>query len=142
MKTVLTGILLLWTLAVVQPGLCADGGKYKAQMEGIDRVHDACIDKADGVTSEMRDCQGQAHQAMDGLLNETYKALRNGIKDDKTYAEALKKEQIAWIKLRDEAVRSSLENAGGGSMSPLVANGVALEMMRNRIALFIYLLPE
>lgn len=140
-RLLIAAVLSSGLLLHASVGLCVDADQYRTALEEANRTLDTCLNGAD-TTVAMRTCQGAASQALDTLLNQTYKTLRDSIKEDKAFAEALKKEQLAWIKLRDEATRNAMDSACGGTIGPLSANSIALGMMRNRIALFISLMPE
>lgn len=138
-KKLFAAALLAAAFCGAADGFCGDTKQYRAKLDEIAKKSDICADKAVS-TMDMLECQRAEVKAMDGLLNETYKALRNDIKRNSNYAETLKKAQQDWIKLRDEAILHTVKSSGG-TIAPVLGNEVHIKMLANRIELFILLIP-
>ena len=114
--------------------------KYKEKLGAIQKRESVCMDKANGVTSDMLDCLSKSHSDFDALLNESYRSLRTAVKEDTIYFEALKTEQLAWIKLNKAIIDNVFKTGGGGSLDNINAGSISNQLLINRIELFIYLL--
>lgn|GEM_PF-6691408 len=116
----------------------ASSQKYKETLEALQKSDSICMDQA-GTSADMSDCQTKFHNGLDTLLNESYRSLRNAVKEDKAYHEALRTEQLAWIKLNKAILDNVLQTGGGGSIDKITAASVSNQLLVNRIELFIYL---
>ena len=118
----------------------ANSKAYQEKLNAIEKSESACIDKAEGVTSEILECAGKAFKEYDALLNDSYKHLRTAVKNDTAYYEALRTEQLAWIKLNKAAIDNIYKSGGGGTIDQIKAAGASAKIITNRIELFIYLI--
>jgi uncharacterized protein YecT (DUF1311 family) len=91
----------------------------------------ACLDRASGVTSEMRDCSAAEYERQDQALNATYRDLMARLPAElKT---ELRDAQRAWIGFRDaECDYRSL--AQGGTLGLLVRDSCWLDLTTARVA--------
>ena len=113
--------------------------QYKEKLDTIKNSESVCMDKAD-TTVDMHDCLSKSHSELDALLNESYRTLRSAVKEDKVYFDALKTEQLAWIKLNKAIIDNVFKTGGGGSLDSINAGGISNHIFINRIELFISLL--
>ena len=118
----------------------ASSKAYQEKLNATENRESACIDKAEGVTSEILECAHKAYQEYDALLNDSYKHLRTSVKNDTAYYEALRTEQLAWIKLNKAVIDNIYKNGGGGTIDQIKAAGASAKIITNRIELFIYLI--
>ena len=127
-------------LSLAPHAAIANSVTYKEKLDDIAKSVVACIDKAAGTTADLLECSANAYREYDALLNESYRALRNAVKGDAAYSEALRAEQAAWKKLNKAAIKHIYKTGGGGSNDRINAAGVSTQLIINRIELFIYLL--
>ena len=118
----------------------ANSKAYEEKLKAIETSKNACMDKAEGVTSEMLECFGKSYKEYDTLLNESYKHLRTAVEKDTPYYEALRTEQLAWIKLNKAVIDNVYKNGGGGTIDQVIATSAAAKIITNRIELLIYCL--
>ncbi len=73
----------------------------------------------------------------DGLLNDLWSYLKETLPEDEMTT--LTEEQRAWIKQKEEAVSKETAGFEGGSMIPMIENGTAARLTRERVS---YLLEK
>ncbi len=104
-------------VSVVAIGMCLlmIGNAAKAQgvtpayLDRLAVTHQACLDSG----ARMLDCAIEYYATMDSLLNVVYRKLRAGLTTEQK--EALRKEQLAWIRRRDAlGAQAQRENARHG----------------------------
>jgi uncharacterized protein YecT (DUF1311 family) len=88
-----------------------------------------CIDKSNGVTSEMLDCISAELMRQDARLNENYKRLMSKLSAKRK--EGLREAQRAWVKFRD-ANCGFYYDPDGGSAARLASNNCILSATANR----------
>ena len=131
-------VFVLAAIVLFAPQNSWAGSKnYKERLEAIQENHSVCMNKAD-TTAAMHACLNESHGKLDTLLNESYRALRKAVEEDKAYHAALRTEQLAWIKLRDAVLKNISER--GGTIASVNAGDAANQLISNRIELFVYLL--
>ncbi|EAT2981428.1 DUF1311 domain-containing protein [Salmonella enterica] len=93
----------------------------------------ACIDKSDGITSNIRDCDAQEMERLDHLLNKAYKHIINELKQNEQLEQVnrLKEAQRAWLKYRD-ANCGFIYSETGGTIDLLNGDGCIIEMTKDR----------
>ncbi|MDD2865416.1 MAG: lysozyme inhibitor LprI family protein [Methylococcales bacterium] len=100
-----------------------------AQDKDLRKQYTDCLDKSNGVTSEMLDCIGIETKYQDERLNKAYKALIPLL------SEARKKElqeaQRLWIKYRDANSRFYAD-PDGGTIATITSNDTFLTMTAER----------
>jgi uncharacterized protein YecT (DUF1311 family) len=115
-------MLIAFGLLLNPPALAAaDSEMSQAYLE--------CIDKSNGVTSEMLDCISAEFTRQDARLNENYKRLMSKLSAKRK--EGLLEAQRAWIKFRDTNC-SFYYDPEGGSAAHLVSNGCILNATADR----------
>lgn len=118
MKHLKKTILLLALLAT--PALAADG--YSA-------AYSRCMNKAGGVTVEMRECIGSETHVHDQRLNKNYKAAMAVL--EAPQQTLLRDAQRLWVKYRD-ANCGMYGQLTGGTMDLIVADDCFLNMTKLR----------
>ena len=88
-----------------------------------------CIDRSNGVTSEMLDCISAEFTRQDARLNENYKTLMAKLSAKRK--EALLEAQRAWLKFRD-ANCNFYYDPEGGSAAHLAGNECVLNATADR----------
>jgi len=88
-----------------------------------------CIDKSNGVTSEMLDWISAELMRQDARLNENYKRLMSKLSAKRK--EGLREAQRAWVKFRD-ANCGFYYDPDGGSAARLASNNCILSATANR----------
>ena len=81
---------------------------------------------------------GELFNDWDVLLNDVYKYLKT-IKSPSEF-EAIKNDEIEWIKQKEAAIERSRNEFSGGSMAPLAANMTAIEYTKQRCGYLISLI--
>lgn len=109
--------------------LCCLSQTLQAQDKDLRKQYTDCLDKANGVTSEILNCIGAETKYQDDRLNKAYKALMPQL------SEARKKElqetQRLWIKYRD-ANSHFYADPDGGTMAIIFSNDTFLTMTAER----------
>ena len=109
--------------------LCCMSQTLHAKDTDLRKQYTDCLDKANGVTSEMLNCIGTETKYQDDRLNKAYKALMPLL------SEARKKElqeaQRLWIKYRD-ANSHFYADPDGGTMAVVFSNDTFLTMTAER----------
>jgi len=89
----------------------------------------ACMDKSEGITANMNDCNGAELKRQDARLNTQYqRALASLTAEKKT---ELRDAQRLWLKYKN-AHCGMLYSLSGGSMDSLFGLGCELDMTRER----------
>ena len=97
--------------------------------KGYSRQYQRCLDNSGGVTTEMRNCNGNELKFQDALLNKHYKQAMNVL--DITHRDELKKVQRLWMKYRD-AKCGFLFGLTGGTMDLIIGGGCHVDMTVQR----------
>lgn len=79
--------------------------------------YDACMERAGGVTADMKECAQAAYEHWDRILNASYSRAKKSL--GKTEAGNLLKAQRLWVQYRDAMGQSVYDLAGGGTASGL-----------------------
>ena len=103
------------------------------ETDRIDADYNSCLSKADGVTSNIRDCTSKAYPSMDKRLNQLFKTLMGKLPANNK--ELLKNAQKKWLAFRDAEKELSLEldPEKGGTMQMINADSFAYEMLKKRV---------
>lgn len=103
---------------------------FSAQAESLySKTYEHCIDKSEGVTSNILDCTGAEYNRLDKALNAAYKKLMKSL--DKGDQERLRQAQRAWLKYR-ESNGAYIQNQGG-TMASIEASSWELEELARRV---------
>ena len=92
-------------------GLLVNVAPVAAADKDMSKEYSTCIDKSNGVTSEMLDCISAEHERQDARLNENYKRLISKLSPKRK--EQLLEAQRAWVKFRDANCRFYYDPEGG-----------------------------
>jgi uncharacterized protein YecT (DUF1311 family) len=115
-------MLIAFGLLLNPPALAAaDSEMSQAYLE--------CIDKSNGVTSEMLDCISAEFTRQDDRLNENYKRLMSKLSGKRK--EGLLEAQRAWIKFRDTNCNFYYD-PDGGSAAHLASSDCMLNAIADR----------
>ena len=112
-------------------GLLLNAPALAAADSELSQAYLACIDKSNGVTSEMLDCISAELTRQDARLNENYKRLTSKLSAKRK--EGLLEAQRAWIKFRDTNC-SFYYDPEGGSAAHLAGNECVLNATADRAA--------
>src|SRR5215471_10425362 len=115
-------IMIAFGLLLSMPVLAAADNEMSREYAG-------CIDRSNGVTSEMLDCMSAEFFRQDARLNENYKRLMSKLSTKRR--EGLLEAQRAWIKFRD-ANCSFYYDPEGGSAAHLAGTDCNLNATANR----------
>lgn len=115
-------MLFAFGLLLNAPALAAAGSE-------LSQAYLACIDKSNGVTSEMLDCISAELTRQDARLNENYKRLMSKLSAKRK--QGLLEAQRAWIKFRDTNC-SFYYDPEGGSAAHLAGNECILNATADR----------
>ncbi len=91
-----------------------------------------CMDRAAGVTTEMRTCMSFEHARWDKRLNGAYQRLMAS--RPPAAAARLRAEERAWLVTRDEVCPHAGDNEAGGTMQALEVDACGLEHTQKRAA--------
>lgn len=97
-RCIAAGTQALFSLVLVCCFAWAPAGAQQVTTSYLDRLakeHQACLDSG----LRMMDCATDYYATMDSLLNVVYRQLRAGL--NPAHKDALKKEQLAWLRRRD-----------------------------------------
>ena len=75
------------------------GDDADLKQNGVRLSYGACLDRSNGITSSMLDCNGKEQSYQDKRLNAAYRGLMAGLPEDKR--RKLRQEERGWIKERD-----------------------------------------
>jgi uncharacterized protein YecT (DUF1311 family) len=115
-------LLIAFVLLLNTPALAAADNEMSKEYAG-------CIDRSNGVTSEMLDCISAEFTRQDARLNENYKKLMSKLSTKRR--ESLLEAQRAWIKFRD-ANCAFYYDPEGGSAAHLAGNSCTLNATADR----------
>jgi uncharacterized protein YecT (DUF1311 family) len=110
-------------------GLLLNAPALAAADSDLSQAYLACIDKSNGVTSEMLDCISAELTRQDARLNENYKRLMSKL--SATRKEGLLEAQRAWIKFADTNC-GFYYDPDGGSAAHLASNECSLNATADR----------
>lgn len=98
----------------------------------IDAELAQALDTSGGVTSQMRDAQGRAHERWDAELNRVYTSLAASLEPEERTS--LRDAQRAWLAFREAETKFwwSPSISDGGSLAPVLVSGRALDILRAR----------
>lgn len=90
------------------------------------------LDTSGGVTSQMREAQGRAHERWDAELNRVYASLAASLEPEERMS--LRDAQRAWLAFREAETKFwwSPSISDGGTLAPVLVSGRALDMLRAR----------
>lgn len=128
------GIRPLLPAALAAAALMAAPAPSHAEEE-LAPGYDACLDRAGGVTADMKECAQAAYDHWDRMLNTSYSRVRKAM--GKTEAGNLLKAQRLWIQYRDAMSQSVFDLAGGGSAAGLDALVFMAEETRKQARLLV-----
>ena len=100
-----------------------------AQESNLSKKYDACMDKSDGVTTDMMDCISAEIERQDVRLNRAYKSLMANLTPERK--KQLQEAQRAWIKFRDLNC-NFYHDPDGGSIARVNANSCLMTMTADR----------
>lgn len=87
-------------------------------------AHSKCVDKSDGVTSMMLECDAKEYKVQDAKLNKMYKVAISKLDDQgKT---KLKNVQRIWVQYKEAKCRF-YDGLSGGTMDALNSSGCTIE---------------
>ncbi|NQX44303.1 DUF1311 domain-containing protein [Paenibacillus tritici] len=99
----------------------AEESQRQAYFDKLDKIEEGLSDlKAlsdSGITADMKEAASKEHERWDKALNEIYQVLKQQLSE--TDMAALKKEQLSWIKERDETAAKAAAQYKGGTMEGL-----------------------
>lgn len=101
-----------------------------AQESNLSKKYDACMDKSDGVTTNMIDCIGAEFDRQDVRLNKAYKTLMAADQPPERKKQ-LQATQRAWIKFRDLNC-DFYHDPYGGTIARVNANSCMMRMTADR----------
>jgi len=96
-----------------------------------DRQFDSCMDRADGITSEMLGCIGEAQDRADARLSNTLSKAVRSISPARRAS--LSRSQDAWIAYR-QANCDFLADPEGGTSASLISSDCWLSLTEERVA--------
>lgn len=102
---------------------------YKDRAAEIDRYASIYLEGAQS-QAELNQESGVVYQKWDDLLNEVYQYLKQILPSSQF--EALKKDEVAWIKKKEKAMNEESEAWGTGSGRPLAVNSVGIQYTKER----------
>lgn len=94
--------------------------------------YNQCIDRAGGITSNMRDCAEAEGKRQDATLNQIYKQALARLPDDKARLK-LRISQRAWLKHRYDHCAKDSEEFEGGTLWLIVMDNCGLAAVQSRI---------
>jgi uncharacterized protein YecT (DUF1311 family) len=130
MTKVLVPIFLATTLL---SATLAHSASQKTETDAIDAAYSACLDKSEGVTSNMIDCTAAAISKMDNRMNQLYKTLMDKLPKPKK--DLLKNAQRKWLAWRsaEQDLSYALDPNEGGTLQAVSASGFVYEMLKKRV---------
>ncbi|MBO4369299.1 MAG: DUF1311 domain-containing protein [Desulfovibrio sp.] len=93
--------------------------------------YDQCIEKANGVTSSLRDCVSVETERLDKILNSSYKRIMRS-KIDAKDKEKLKNIQRSWISYKDRMIEMIIKYSGDGTLASLGIDFAYEEMIKSQ----------
>ena len=104
---------------IILLSLCCISKIAAAQDVGLTKQFSNCMDKSNGVTSNMIDCLVAESKRQDTRINKAYKELMDQLSPERK--KQLKIAQEAWITYRDKNCKFYYDPEGG-TFAPLSAN--------------------
>jgi uncharacterized protein YecT (DUF1311 family) len=80
----------------------------------LSAAYSDCMDKSEGITVNIRDCQGTEYQAQDARLNSAYRAVMAGLPPDRQAA--LRDEERSWVKTKKQTCDHAGDDDAGGTL--------------------------
>ena len=114
---------------LIVSGLLLNAGPVAAGEKDMSQEYLTCINKSNGVTSEMLGCISAEYDRQDARLNENYKRLMSKLSPKRR--EGLLEAQRAWLKFRD-ANCSFYYDPEGGSAAHLAGTDCTLNATAER----------
>lgn len=102
--------------------------ELKNRMEKLEKEMQSKLDS--GVTSEMVNANNELYEAWDKELNKVYKLLMEKLPADRK--EKLKKDQRAWVKIKEEKANEAAKEADGGTLAGVLYSGTAASLTKDR----------
>jgi hypothetical protein len=102
--------------------------ELKNRMEKLEKEMQSKLDS--GVTSEMVNANNELYEAWDKELNKVYKLLMEKLPADRK--EKLKKDQRAWVKIKEEKANEAAKEADGGTLAGVLYSGTATGLTKDR----------
>ncbi|MGL6120220.1 MAG: lysozyme inhibitor LprI family protein [Fusobacteriaceae bacterium] len=115
---------------------------YERELSKLEKQYEAKLDN-DYSTFGMLSAAEDYYNELDKVLNKSYKELRAVLGDEEKIA--LRDSQREWIKFRDKEIEFSatLYSKKDGTMYRLFTPGMKIELIKNRIDIFVgYLIYE
>ncbi len=99
----------------------------------IDLQFESEMAQSGGVTVDMRNAQGKAHEAWDNELNREYRELMATLSGDEK--DSLREAQRAWLSFRDAEQKVWwLESiSGDGTLQPVIVSDFGSDLLRARV---------
>jgi uncharacterized protein YecT (DUF1311 family) len=104
---------------------------FPVDASAADRQFGLCMDRADGITSEMLDCIGEAQHRADARLVTTLSTAVSSISPARRFS--LHKAQEAWLAYR-QAHCNFLADLEGGTSASLISADCWLSLAEERVA--------
>ncbi len=102
--------------------------ELKNRMEKLEKEMQSKLDS--GVTSEMVNANNELYEAWDKELNKVYKLLMEKLPADRK--EKLKKDQRAWVKIKEEKANEAAKEVDGGTLAGVLHSGTATGLTKDR----------
>lgn len=102
--------------------------ELNSRMEKLEKEMQSKLDS--GVTSEMVNANNELYEAWDKELNKVYKLLMEKLPADRK--EKLKKDQRAWVKIKEEKANEAAKEADGGTLAGVLYSGTATGLTKDR----------
>ena len=102
--------------------------ELNSRMEKLEKEMQSKLDS--GVTSEMVNANNELYEAWDKELNKVYKLLMEKLPVDRK--EKLKKDQRAWVKIKEEKANEAAKEADGGTLAGVLYSGTAAGLTKDR----------
>ena len=91
-----------------------------------------CMDRAQGVTAEMRDCMTAEQDRLERRLNDAYRVLMSNMPDGEE-KETLRNSERAWIAHRETECAFEASEQEGGTLKPVLIAGCWLKQTADRV---------
>ena len=102
--------------------------ELESRMEKLEKEMQGKLDS--GVTSEMVNANNELYESWDKELNKVYKLLMEKLPTDRK--EKLKKDQRAWVKIKEEKANEAAKEADGGTLAGVLYSGTATGLTKDR----------
>lgn len=99
----------------------------------VDALFELEMDQSGGVTVDMRNAQGKAHEGWDRELNRVYRELMDLLSPEEKVL--LRDAQRSWLSFRDTEAKLwwSESISGGGTLQPVNVSGYGIELLKERV---------